>query len=59
MIGASAVLLGRAWAYALGGDGERGVAHMLKLIKAEIEMAMALTGATSINQIDRNLLVGS
>ncbi|MBB4659569.1 FMN-dependent L-lactate dehydrogenase LldD [Parvularcula dongshanensis] len=57
-LGASGVLLGRAWAYALaGGGGEAGVAHVLKLIEAEMGVAMALTGATSIDKIDRSILV--
>jgi L-lactate dehydrogenase (cytochrome) len=55
-LGAKGVLLGRAWAYALAGGGEQGVAHMLKLVRAEIRTAMALTGATSISAIDRDLL---
>jgi L-lactate dehydrogenase (cytochrome) len=56
-LGAKGVLLGRAWAYALAAKGEAGVAHMLRLIEAEMRVAMALTGATSIDKIDRNILV--
>jgi L-lactate dehydrogenase (cytochrome) len=56
-LGAKGVLLGRAWAYALAANGEAGVTHMLQLIEAEMRVAMALTGATSINAINRNLLV--
>jgi len=55
-LGAKAVLLGRAWVYALGGGGEAGVAHVLRLIEAEMRVAMALTGTTSIDQIDRTIL---
>ena len=55
-LGAKAVLLGRAWAYALGGGGQKGVAHVLRLIEAEMRVAMALTGATSIDRIDRSIL---
>ena len=50
-LGADFVLLGRAWAYALAGRGEAGVAHVLKLIEAEMRVAMALTGATTIAEI--------
>ena len=46
--GADAVLLGRAWAYALAADGERGVARMLELIRGELAMAMAMTGVTDL-----------
>jgi L-lactate dehydrogenase (cytochrome) len=55
-LGARGVLLGRAWAFALGGGGQAGVAHMLRLIEAEMKVAMALTGVTSIDGIDRSCL---
>jgi L-lactate dehydrogenase (cytochrome) len=55
-LGADFVLLGRAWAYALAADGERGVGQMLKLLEAEIGVAMALTGVTRIADIDRDVL---
>ena len=55
-LGAKGVLLGRAWAYALAGGGEAGVAHLLRLIEAEMRVAMALTGVTSVAQIDRRIL---
>ncbi|HEU4697291.1 MAG TPA: L-lactate dehydrogenase, partial [Sphingomicrobium sp.] len=43
-LGANFVMMGRAWAYALAAAGEAGVAHVLKLIDAEMRVAMALTG---------------
>lgn len=55
-LGAKGVLLGRAWAYALGGGGQAGVAHVLQLIEAEMRVAMALTGVTRISAIDRSIL---
>ena len=55
-LGADFVLLGRAWAYALAGDGGAGVAHILKLIEAEMRVAMALTGCTSIAEIDDGVI---
>lgn len=58
-LGADAVLLGRAWAYALAGGGEAGIDHMLRLIEAEMRVAMALTGCTSIADISRNVLVNA
>lgn len=57
-LGARGVLLGRAWAYALAGGGQAGVAHVLKLIEAEMRVAMALTGVTRIKDIDRRILFG-
>ncbi len=58
-LGARGVLLGRAWAYALGGAGGAGVTHVLQLIEAEMRVAMALTGTTKVSEIDRNILVGT
>jgi len=55
-LGANFVLLGRAWAYALAGDGGAGVAHVLRLIEAEMRVAMALTGCTKLSEVDRGVL---
>lgn len=56
-LGADGVLLGRAWAYALAAAGQAGVAHMLRLIEAEMRVAMALTGTTKVADIDPSILV--
>jgi L-lactate dehydrogenase (cytochrome) len=58
-LGADGVLLGRAWAYALAARGGTGVAQLLEIIEAEMRVAMALTGAASIPQIDRSMLAGA
>jgi L-lactate dehydrogenase (cytochrome) len=55
-LGADFVLLGRAWAYALAAQGEAGVAHVLKLIDAEMRVAMALTGCANVGQINEEVL---
>lgn len=55
-LGANAVLLGRAWAYALAARGQAGVAHALQLIEAEMRIAMALTGATRISAVTSDIL---
>ncbi|HEV7313908.1 FMN-dependent L-lactate dehydrogenase LldD [Sphingopyxis sp.] len=55
-LGARGVLLGRAWAFALAADGERGVRHMLNLIEAEMRVAMALTGVTGVDKIGPEIL---
>jgi len=55
-LGAKGVLLGRAWAYALAGGGQAGVAHLLRLVEAEMRVAMALTGVTSVARLDRDAL---
>jgi len=55
-LGADTVLLGRAWAYALAAQGGVGVAKLLEIIEAEMRVAMALTGVTSVPAIDRSIL---
>src|SRR5689334_21951063 len=55
-LGARGVLLGRAWIYALAGGGQRGVAHLLEIIEAEMRVAMTLTGVATVNAIDRDMI---
>lgn len=55
-LGARGVLLGRAWAWALGARGQAGVTAMLKMIEAEMRVAMALCCVTQIRDIDRSVL---
>ena len=43
-LGAKAVLVGRAWAWAVAAHGEHGVRNMLKIMRADIDTALALTG---------------
>jgi len=56
-LGADACLVGKAWAYALGAGGEAGVAEMLDTLRAELEVAMSLTGCTDVRKAGRELLV--
>jgi L-lactate dehydrogenase (cytochrome) len=56
-LGAKAVLIGRAWAYAVAADGTSGVSDVLSIIRGEMEVAMSLTGATSVGDLDRSALV--
>jgi L-lactate dehydrogenase (cytochrome) len=55
-LGARAVLVGRPWAWAVAVRGEAGVRHMLEVMKADIDTALALTGQTSIAAVDRTAL---
>jgi L-lactate dehydrogenase (cytochrome) len=55
-LGARAVLIGRAWAWAVAARGEPGVRHVLSVMKADIDVALGLTGQTSIAGIDRSAL---
>jgi L-lactate dehydrogenase (cytochrome) len=55
-LGARAVLMGRAWAWAVAAQGETGVRRMLKVVKADIDVALALTGNNSVTELDRSAL---
>ena len=55
-LGARAVLVGRAWAWAVAARGETGVRHMLKVMRADIDVALGLTGHTSVADLDRSAL---
>jgi 4-hydroxymandelate oxidase len=55
-LGASAVGIGRPYLYGLAVDGSAGVAHVVDILKTELEMAMALTGRTTIGAIDRSVI---
>ena len=55
-LGARAVLIGRPYVWGLALDGEDGVARVLEMLQAEFELAMALSGATSVAQIKRALV---
>ena len=53
-LGASAVMIGRPWVWAMAARGEKGVADLLQVFQQEIEMAMALMGLTGIDQINQD-----
>ncbi|QRZ15835.1 alpha-hydroxy-acid oxidizing protein [Paracoccus methylovorus] len=55
-LGASAVLVGRPQIHALAVGGAAGVAHMLTILRAELEVAMALTGRRNLAEIDETVL---
>jgi len=55
-LGAKACFVGRPWAWALGAGGEPAVARMLDILRAELAVAMILTGCTDVRQAGRSLL---
>ncbi|MGI6245771.1 MAG: FMN-dependent L-lactate dehydrogenase LldD [Pseudochelatococcus sp.] len=55
-LGADAVLIGRAFVYALAAAGEAGVVNLLELFEKELRVAMTLTGVKSIAELDRSSL---
>ena len=58
-LGARAVLVGRAWAWAVAAGGEQGVRDMLEVMRADIDVALALTGHTSVRDLHRGALHGA
>jgi 4-hydroxymandelate oxidase len=54
--GANAVMIGRPSIYGVAVNGADGVKHVVEILRAELEAAMALTGRTKIDEIDRTVL---
>ena len=55
-LGASAVLVGRPAIWGLANAGAAGVAHVLRLLRDELEIAMALTGCATLADASQALL---
>ncbi len=55
-LGARACTVGRAYFYALGAAGERGVDHVIKLLESDVRRTMALIGASSVAELSRDLV---
>ncbi len=50
--GASAVLVGRAYAYGLAAAGQAGVARALQILRDDVERTLRLLGCSAVNQLD-------
>jgi len=55
-LGARAVLVGRPVIYGLAAAGAVGVAHVLNILRGELEGAMALTGRATLAEIDASVI---
>jgi isopentenyl diphosphate isomerase/L-lactate dehydrogenase-like FMN-dependent dehydrogenase len=55
-LGADAVCLGRPYIWGLALDGQAGVEQVLRCLLAELDLTLALSGYTSIAQLDRDAL---
>ncbi len=55
-LGAQAVMIGRPVLHALATAGAQGVAHLVQILRGELEVAMALTGCRTLADIDRSVL---
>ena len=55
-IGAKCVWIGRATVFGLAAAGEVGVSRALEIFRSEIHRAVAMMGASSINDLDRSFV---
>lgn len=55
-LGAKGVLLGRAILWGLAVDGEAGVRHVLELLRDELDLALALAGVPSVQDLGPEIL---
>lgn len=56
-LGANAVLIGRGYIHALAAAGALGVAHVLRTLREELEVCMALTGCATLDTINRSTVL--
>ncbi|MBM76752.1 MAG: alpha-hydroxy-acid oxidizing enzyme [Proteobacteria bacterium] len=55
-LGARAVLVGRPFLWGLAIDGTAGAEHVLKILRSELERALALSGVPSLNECTSDLI---
>lgn len=55
-LGADAVMIGRPYIYGLTTAGAPGVAHVLHMLRTELEACMTLVGATCLQELKERLL---
>ena len=56
-LGAKGTLIGRAFLYGLGAEGEKGVTRILEILQKELDLTMALCGATDLSRVNKNILL--
>ena len=55
-MGAAAVGIGRPYLWGLGAFGQRGVEHVIELLRAELATDMGMMGVATLQQIDRSFV---
>jgi len=55
-LGAHACMIGRAYVYGLGANGQAGVAKAIDILAKELDIALALTGTTSVRDVGREVI---
>jgi L-lactate dehydrogenase (cytochrome) len=58
-LGAKGCLIGKSFLYALAAGGEAGVTLALDIIRQELGVSLALTGANDVRKVTREILVSS
>jgi L-lactate dehydrogenase (cytochrome) len=56
-LGARACLIGRPWAYAVAARGEKGVDHLLRIIREEMRITLGLIGVADVKDLDTSVLI--
>lgn len=56
-LGATAVGIGRPYAYALATGGAQGVAELLQNFQADLRLTMGLSGCSSLTELNRDYLI--
>jgi lactate 2-monooxygenase len=56
-LGADTVLLGRPFLWGLALAGAEGVEHVLRMLLAEVDLTMALSGAATVADLRPELLI--
>ena len=55
-LGADAVLLGRPYLWGLALEGQSGVETVLRMLLAELDLTMVLSGHMTVDELDRSAL---
>ncbi|MGB1235770.1 MAG: alpha-hydroxy acid oxidase [Planktomarina sp.] len=56
-LGAKGVMIGRAFVYGLGAQGQQGVTTALEVMQTELDKTMALCGRRDINEVNSDILL--
>jgi L-lactate dehydrogenase (cytochrome) len=56
-LGAKGTMIGRAYTYGLGANGEQGVTDALRVIHKELDTTMGLCGQTRMSDITQEILM--
>lgn len=56
-MGAKGTMIGRAYVYGLGADGEAGVTSALNVLHKELDLSMAFCGHRNLNDVTKDILL--